>query len=158
MTGANLPPPLNHSAQAANSVSYIREHGAIAVTESDLSNVYRAYIACLNERDWPGLERFVHADVVYNGRRIGLDGYRAMLERDVRDIPDLHFVIDLLVSDPPRIASRLRFDCTPKGEFLGVPVDGRRVTFAENVFYEFRNARIASVWSVIDKAAIEAQL
>nr|WP_256439518.1 ester cyclase [Microvirga sp. HBU67558] len=149
---------MNHSAQAANFVSYIREHGAIAVTESDLSNAYRAYIACLNERDWPGLERFVHDDVVYNGRRIGLDGYRAMLERDVRDIPDLHFVIDLLVSDSPRIASRLRFDCTPKGEFLGVPVDGRRVTFAENVFYEFREGRIVQVWSVIDKAAVEAQI
>ena len=30
--------------------------------------------------------------------------------------------------------------------------------FAENVFYQFRDERIAEVWSVIDKAAIEAQL
>jgi predicted ester cyclase len=32
------------------------------------------------------------------------------------------------------------------------------VSFVENVFYEFRNGKIAQVWSVIDKAAIEAQL
>jgi len=32
------------------------------------------------------------------------------------------------------------------------------VSFAENVFYEFKSYKIASVWSVIDKAAIEAQL
>jgi predicted ester cyclase len=32
------------------------------------------------------------------------------------------------------------------------------VSFAENVFYEFKRAKIAAVWSVIDKAAIEAQL
>ena len=31
-------------------------------------------------------------------------------------------------------------------------------SFAENVFYEVRNGKIAQVWSVIDKAAIEAQL
>ena len=36
--------------------------------------------------------------------------------------------------------------------------NGRRVAFAENVFYRFHNERIAEVWSVIDKAAIEAQL
>ncbi|HWL21860.1 MAG TPA: ester cyclase, partial [Bradyrhizobium sp.] len=64
----------------------------------------------------------------------------------------------LLVSDAPYVASRLGFNCTPKGRFLGLDVNGKRVSFAENVFYEFREARIAQVWSVIDKAAIEAQL
>ena len=43
-------------------------------------------------------------------------------------------------------------------EFLGLSVNGRMLSFAENVFYEFRLSKIASVWSVIDKAAIEAQL
>ena len=56
------------------------------------------------------------------------------------------------------MAARLAFDCTPRGLFLGLAVDGRRVSFAENVFYEFRDGKIAQVWSVIDKAAIEAQL
>ncbi|TIR46278.1 MAG: ester cyclase, partial [Mesorhizobium sp.] len=37
-------------------------------------------------------------------------------------------------------------------------VNGRRVTFAENVFYEIQDGRIREVWSVIDKAAIQAQL
>jgi predicted ester cyclase len=37
-------------------------------------------------------------------------------------------------------------------------MNGRRVVFAENVFYQFRDERIAEVWSVVDKAAIEAQL
>jgi predicted ester cyclase len=81
-----------------------------------------------------------------------------MLERDFAEIPDLAFNIHLLVSDPPYIASRLAFDCTPKGQFLGLPVNGRRVSFAENVIYEFRDGKIAQVWSVIDKTAIEAQL
>jgi len=38
---------------------------------TDLAGVYRDYIACLNERDWPKLERFVADDVHYNGQRIG---------------------------------------------------------------------------------------
>jgi predicted ester cyclase len=120
--------------------------------------IYREYIACLNRQDWPNLGKFVDNDVNYNDRRIGLSGYREMLERDFREIPDLHFNIRLLVSDPPHIASRLDFDCAPKGKFLGLDVNGRKVSFAENVFYEFRSDRILNVWSVIDKAAIEAQL
>jgi predicted ester cyclase len=56
------------------------------------------------------------------------------------------------------VASRLRFDCTPKGILFGLPVNGKRVSFTENVFYEFRDDRIEKVWSVIDKAAIASQL
>ncbi|RUX20291.1 ester cyclase, partial [Mesorhizobium sp. M7A.F.Ca.US.011.01.1.1] len=81
-----------------------------------------------------------------------------MLERDFDEIPDLYFNVQMLISDPPYIASRLGFDCTPKGTFLGLPVGGRRVSFAENVIYELRDEKIVQVWSVIDKAAIEAQL
>ncbi|WP_114945174.1 ester cyclase [Microvirga calopogonii] len=128
------------------------------MNSAELSDVYRAYIACLNAQDWPKLERFVHDDVHYNDRLIGISGYREMLERDFSDIPNLHFHIQRLVSDPPCIASRLAFDCTPKGMFLGLPVNGRRVSFTENVFYEFRGDRIGRVWSIIDKAAIEAAL
>ncbi|WP_439899765.1 ester cyclase [Paraburkholderia phymatum] len=126
--------------------------------ETRLPAIYRDYIACLNQQDWSRLGRFVHDDAIHNGQRIGLSGYRAMLERDFTEIPDLYFNVQLLVSDPPYIASRLQFDCTPRGVFLGLPVNGKRVSFAENVFYAFRADKIGEVWSVIDKAAIEAQL
>jgi predicted ester cyclase len=132
-----------------------KEHGCNRMTNADLSEIYRDYIACLNKQDWPNLGQFVHEDVHYNGERIGLSGYREMLEGE---IPDLYFDIHLLVCEPPRVASRLNFDCTPQGILFGLQVNGHRVSFAENVFYEFRDARIQQVWSVIDKAAIESQL
>jgi predicted ester cyclase len=128
------------------------------VTKDDLSDLYRGYIACLNQQDWPKLEQFVDDNVYYNGQQIGLSGYRKMLERDFSEIPDLHFNIQLLISDAPYIASRLAFDCSPKGKFLGLDVNGKRVSFTENVFYEFQGEQIVQVWSVIDKAAIESQL
>ena len=136
----------------------MQAQGQITVIKTDLSDIYRDYIACLNKQDWLKLEKFVHDDVYYNGRRIGISGYREMLERDFHEIPDLYFDVQLLISDPPHIASRLGFDCTPKGKFLGLHVNGKRVSFTENVFYEFRREKIEQIWSVIDKAAIEAQL
>ena len=128
------------------------------MTDTDLATRYRAYIDCLNRQDWTSLGEYVSDDVIHNDRPLGLAGYRAMLEQDFRDIPDLRFDIRLLVCEPPRVACRLRFACSPKGTFMGLAVDGRKVTFAENVFYEFHEGKIRQVWSVIDKAAIEKQL
>ena len=128
------------------------------MTTTDFSDVYRDYIACLNKQDWPNLPEFVHDEVCYNGQRIGISNYRKMLEKDYREIPDLSFDIQLLISDPPFIASRLSFNCTPTENFLGLHVNGRRVSFTENAFYEFQTDKIRQVWSIIDKAAIESQL
>jgi len=124
----------------------------------DLAKQYQVYIDCLNRQDWDSLHLFVDEEASHNGQRFGLQGYRNMLERDFIEIPDLHFNIATLVCDPPFVASRLAFDCTPKAMFLGLPVNGKRVAFTENVFYEFRARKIINVWSVIDRAAIEAQL
>lgn len=123
-----------------------------------LSETYREYIACLNRQEWQGLGKFVHNNVVYNGKRIALSGYRELLIQDFLAIPDLYFKIELIVEEPPRVASRLSFDCTPIGSLFDLAVNGKKVQFAENVFYEFVGNQIASVWSIIDKAAIASQL
>lgn len=128
------------------------------MTETGLAEIYRGYIACLNRQDWANLSLFVGEGVSHNGRRLGLEGYRAMLEDDFRAIPDLYFHVQFLVCEPPLVASRLNFDCTPKGLLFGLPVNGKRVAFSENVFYAFREGRIETVWSVIDKAAIASQI
>jgi predicted ester cyclase len=125
---------------------------------NDLARIYRGYIDCLNAQDWSRLDDFVGDDVQYNGEIVGLSGYRAMLERDYREIPDLQFHIQLLVCDATWVAARLAFDCTPIGRFLSLDVNGRRISFTENVFYEFRQGKIRKVWSIIDKAAIEGQV
>lgn len=120
-----------------------------------LVRLYRDYIACLNSRDLSRLGEFVAGDVAYNGEPVGLDGYRRMLERDYRAIPDLRFEVQLLVADGSTVAARLAFDCHPAGRFLGLDVNGRRVRFYENVMYGYADGKIARVWSVIDKEAVE---
>lgn len=125
---------------------------------ADPISIYRAYIACLNRRDWGDLPGFVHREVTHNGAALGVPGYRAMLERDVEAIPDLRFAVASLVGDASSVAARLLFDCRPRGRFLDLPVDGRRVRFAEHAFYGFDDGRIRTVWSIVDRKAIAAQL
>lgn len=125
---------------------------------NDLLEVYRDYLACLNERRWDDLGRFVADEVRYNGERLGLAGYRAMLEADTEAIPDLEFVPEILLADDHVVSCRLFFQCTPQRAFLGFEPTGGRVSFSEHVFYRLDDRRIAEVWSVIDRAAIAAQV
>jgi predicted ester cyclase len=85
---------------------------------TNITEIYREYIACLNKRGLTELGRFVQDDVLYNARQIGLAGYTGMLEQNFAEIPDLYFNIQLLMSDESYVACRLNFDCTPTGSFL----------------------------------------
>ncbi|MET0705196.1 MAG: ester cyclase [Mycobacterium sp.] len=122
-----------------------------------LADVYRRYLQCLNDRRWGELGEFVSDDAIHNGRPLGLEGYRAMLEADTTAIPDLRFIAELIVTQEEVVASRLMFCCTPQEPFLGFEPSGKPISFAEHVFYRFRDSKIAEVWSLIDTQAIAAQ-
>jgi predicted ester cyclase len=81
-----------------------------------------------------------------------------MLQADTDAIPDLEFIPDILLADGRVVSCRLVFRCTPHKTFLGFEPTGRRLEFAEHVFYAFDDRRIVEVWSVIDKESIRDQL
>ncbi len=120
--------------------------------------VYRDYLACLNARRWDDLGRFVADDVRYNGEPVKLAGYRAMLEADVDNIPDLRFVPEILLADGDVVSCRLVFRCTPRRRIFGAEATGAQVSFAEHVFYRMVDARIVDVSSLIDTQAVRDQL
>jgi predicted ester cyclase len=131
---------------------------ATGPTVRELPAIYRDYLACLNERRWEELSRFVSDTVQYNGERLGLAGYRAMLEADTEAIPDLRYVPEIVVADDRMVSCRLSFQCTPQQQFLGFEPTGGRVSFSEHVFYRFEDRQIAEVWSLIDRETIRNQL
>ncbi|TCK27505.1 ester cyclase [Pseudonocardia endophytica] len=123
----------------------------------DEERIYQRYLDTLNERRFDDLGQFVHDRLVYNDEDWTLGRYVGRLVDDVAVIPDLRYDAELVVTGPDRIAARLRFDCSPRGTFLGVETDGRRVAFAEHVFYRLHDGRIDRVWSLIDVEAVRRQ-
>ena len=126
--------------------------------DADLETRYRAYLDVLNRRRLDDLEHFVQDELTYNGEPITRGQYRDLIASDIAAIPDLVYDAHLVVACDDQVACRLVFDCTPRHEFLGFTPDGRRLVFAEHVFYRFRGGRIAAVSSLIDRAAIAEQL
>jgi predicted ester cyclase len=128
------------------------------MTNADLETRYRAYLEALNGRRLDDLVHYVQDELSYNGETMTRRRYQDMIAADITAVPDLVFDARIVVVDGDEVACRLVFDCTPQHEFLGFSPSGRRVHFAEHVFYRFRDGRIAAVSSLIDRAAIAAQL
>jgi steroid delta-isomerase-like uncharacterized protein len=124
----------------------------------DLETRYRAYLDALNERRFDDLSQHVHDELTYNGEPLTRRQYRDLLAADAAAIPDLVYDARIIVATDDRVACRLVFDCTPRAEFLGFTPNGERLSFAEHVFYQYRDGRIGAVSSLIDRAAIAEQL
>jgi predicted ester cyclase len=128
------------------------------VTNADLETHYRAYLEALNERRLDDLVLYVEDELSYNGETMTRSQYQDLIAADITAIPDLLFDADIIVASGDQVACHLIFSCTPQHEFLGFSPNGERLSFAEHVFYHFREGRIAAVSSLIDRPAIEAQL
>jgi predicted ester cyclase len=128
------------------------------MTNTDLETRYRAYLDALNERRLDDLVDFVRDELSYNGKTMTRRQYQDLIAADITAIPDLFFDAQIIVASGDQVACRLVFNCTPQHEFLGFSPNGERLRFAEHVFYCFRGGRITAVSSLIDRAAIEAQL
>jgi predicted ester cyclase len=125
-----------------------------------LETIYRNYISAINARS--NLSPFVHPSVTHNGNIMSCAGYMDMIKASFIAAPDLFFTVDKLVTsedgETETIAARICFDVTPISTFLGLEATGRRVQFAEQVFYRLRDGKIDEVWSLIDTNLVKKQL
>ncbi len=60
-----------------------RSREGSALLTVSFSDLYRAYIDCLNRRDWAQLGSYVDAEVEHNDRPLKLSGYRDIPHHDV---------------------------------------------------------------------------
>jgi predicted ester cyclase len=96
---------------------------------------HRDHLAVLDERRFADLLASVADDLVHDDAPLGARRYRALLEDDVRRIPDLSHAVQHLVVAGDHVAARLRFDCPPVATFRGLEPTGERVRFTDHVFY-----------------------
>ena len=128
------------------------------MTEAEFEAHYRRYISHLNNSRLDELDEFVHEELTYNGEPETRADYRTRIAEDIAAIPDLYFDVHQIVVGGDQIACRLFYNCTPQSEWLGLQPNGKSISFAEHVFYKFRDGKIYEVWSVLDVPSIAKQL
>ena len=79
--------------------------------------------------------------------------------RMVREaFPDFHNQIEEMISEGDRVAARLTFSGTHKGELFGYAPTGRQIRYAAAAFFTIKDGRIASGWVLGDLQSLREQL
>ena len=94
-----------------------------------------------------------------HGKEVWLQGAEMMR----RAFPDLEARVDDVVADDDRLALRLTFTGTHRGDFhLGevqtFPATGRTIHYVSHEFYRVSNGLIAEEWICSDTASLLSQL
>jgi len=116
--------------------------------------MYAAYIAACNRRDFPAIGGFVHRSVLVNGVRRTREEYVADIRRTVAVFPDYAWEVRHVVEQPPWFAVHLHDTGTRREPFLGAPGDGSAVETDEFAFYRIIDGRIAELWGTADNARL----
>ena len=72
--------------------------------------------------------------------------------------PDLQVRIDEQVADDEKVVTRKTFEGTHRGEFMGVPASGRRVSFEVIDILTIRDGRISEHRLAYDRLGLQQQL
>ena len=92
------------------------------------------------------------------GPRHGRDVWRQGFEMMKHAFPDLQAHIEDIVAAQDKVAVRLRFRGTHRGEFLGIPATGRTIEYVSHEFYRIADGLIAEEWICSDTATLLRQL
>ncbi|MGY1602591.1 ester cyclase [Geodermatophilus sp. SYSU D00815] len=125
---------------------------------SDLAAAYRRYNAACNAHRFEELGEFVHEELAVDGERIRLADYVEGLRAVVRAFPDYRWDLRHLLVDGDWVAAHFADTGTHRGDWLGLPATGRRVTTQEFAFYRWAGGRIAEVWVTADDLRVLEQL
>ena len=123
-----------------------------------LEAIWREYLRCCNERRFDDLDRFVHGELLFNGRPTTLADYAAAIRANTDAVPDFRWTVEDLLTTGDAVAVRLTDTGTPRAAWLGMEATGRSFCVQEMAFYRFRDGKFAEMWFLLDVSTLHEQL
>jgi len=112
--------------------------------------------------DLAAIDEFLAPDVVNHTPPPGMPGDREGSREVIGAIraafPDHDAVVEHMVAEGDLVASYKTFTGTHRGEFMGIPPTGRRVTMRVMDFVRIRDGKVTDHWNIVDVAGMLAQL
>ncbi len=122
----------------------------------------RALFESVNARDYAGLDRFFAVEYenanAFPGQTRGPEGARIAVRDLVAAFPDLHFVVDGVISEGDEVAVRLSISGTQKGDYRGVSASGRRFSIAAHEWFVMSGGKAIRGWMQWDMLGLLEQI
>jgi steroid delta-isomerase-like uncharacterized protein len=108
------------------------------------------------------LTDLIHEDMVDHnpipGQAPGLKGFKQWMISTRSSFPDFRGAVEDVLAEGDRVAARMRWRGTQKGEFLGLPPTGKAVVIPAFHIARFADGRVAEWWGVADLLDAATQL
>jgi len=113
-------------------------------------------------KDLDGYLAMYNNSVIHHGFssrvRPGLPGLREHYTRLLNGFPDLRVEIDDIIAEGEKVVHRFTFYGTHRGEFLGIPATGKKVSAPGMQMNLFSSGKCIEVWSVHDSFRFLTQI
>ena len=131
------------------------------MSAADNEALERRWIQAYNERDADAEEAVRTPDYVAHAP--GLPpfdnaSWKQFIWGFSASFPDLHLTIEDVVASEDRVAARITFRGSHRGEFMGIPPTGTQVTFSSIEMNRVVGGKIAEHWVVLDMLGLLQQL
>jgi len=88
----------------------------------------------------------------------GIKDYKQSTSESYNASPDLHFTIDDIVAEGDKVAVRLTFSGTNKGEIMGIPPTNKKLTIWGINIYRVVGGKFVEGWERADTLGLMQQL
>jgi steroid delta-isomerase-like uncharacterized protein len=129
----------------------------------NLATMRKAFRA-MNTHDFSVLKEVTTPNVVRHelarafGERKGQKAVSDFQHSMLDILPDLQSKLEDIFATEDRGVMRYTVSGTHKGEFLGVPPTGNKITFSWIALYRFEKGKIAETWQLLDIAGFLRQI
>lgn len=124
--------------------------------------VERFYGEVWNRGDEEAAREILHPAFRFRGslgtEAADVEGFLAYVRSVRAALAGYTCTIEDVIESDGRVAARMRFGGTHRGELLGVAASGREVSWAGAAFFTIADARIAELWVLGDLDALRRQL
>lgn len=124
----------------------------------NLREFYQRYIEALNAHEFDRMNDFVHDEIVMHSQPSSRDELVAQLHSISGPVPDMHWVIDEIVTSGEWIGARLTNTGTPVQEWLGVAPTGKAFSITEYGIYTVRDGKFVAMSALHDEETLRKQL
>lgn len=101
---------------------------------------------------------FVEREVLPPGTPSGREGVKQLTMMFRTAFPDFNVSIDDMIAEGDKIVARTTWSGTQKGEFMGIPSSGKRVSFNVIDIIRISDGKGVEHWGVMDSSALMQQI
>jgi steroid delta-isomerase-like uncharacterized protein len=122
----------------------------------------RMYEEIFNKKNVAAIEQFYAAnwisDTLLPGIAPGLEGMKQQHAMINAAFPDMQVKLEDIVAEGDKVACLWTATATHKGEFMGMPATGKRVTMRSIHIDRVADGKIAQTWGLSDALGLTQQL